>query len=252
MTMKITLLIFILIIITAGSVRSQEIVCGDVDGDGLINLMDITYLIKYLYYNGPAPPSPAAADVDVSGQINILDATYLIDFLYMNGPEPCPESPWPDEQLFLFDVWFVRMAPSEVMIGFCIDTVGQIRYYYCDPVWQPENPDSIALDELWDKYEVYASVIDTINVQFLRQQFIHVKPAREGPLSDAVEICANVGIYYYFAYEYHSPAERYIPVLLNQAGDTAQKNFHPSAEYLYDWLQTISDYFNDPPCQYPD
>lgn len=66
-------------------------VCGDVDGNQSINLLDITYLISYLYKGGPPPPSPNLADVNSTGSINLLDITYLINYLYKGGPSPfCP------------------------------------------------------------------------------------------------------------------------------------------------------------------
>jgi len=62
--------------------------CGDVDGGGTLNLLDVTYLINYLYKSGPAPDPADAADVDGSASINLLDATYLIKYLYKDGPVP--------------------------------------------------------------------------------------------------------------------------------------------------------------------
>jgi hypothetical protein len=65
--------------------------CGDVNGDVSINILDISYLIYYLYNGGPAPDPMVAGDVDGSGEINILDISYLINYLYMGGPAPdCP------------------------------------------------------------------------------------------------------------------------------------------------------------------
>jgi len=67
------------------------IVCGDADGNGLVNILDITRLINYLYMGGPEPDPMEAADVNGSGQLNILDITYLINFLYKSGPDlACP------------------------------------------------------------------------------------------------------------------------------------------------------------------
>jgi len=62
--------------------------CGDANGDGNINILDITFLINYLYKGGPAPDPVEIADVNGSGNINLLDITYLIGYLYKGGPGP--------------------------------------------------------------------------------------------------------------------------------------------------------------------
>ncbi|MFH2036474.1 MAG: M12 family metallo-peptidase [Candidatus Zixiibacteriota bacterium] len=62
--------------------------CGDADNNKAINILDITFLISYLYKGGTAPASLWAADPDGNGTINILDITYLISFLYKDGPDP--------------------------------------------------------------------------------------------------------------------------------------------------------------------
>ncbi|MEW5922346.1 MAG: right-handed parallel beta-helix repeat-containing protein [Candidatus Zixiibacteriota bacterium] len=66
-------------------------ICGDIDGDGSITILDITFLISYLYKGGPAPDTLDNADVNNSGTIDILDVIYLIRYLYKGGPPPaCP------------------------------------------------------------------------------------------------------------------------------------------------------------------
>ncbi|MFH2035676.1 MAG: FG-GAP-like repeat-containing protein [Candidatus Zixiibacteriota bacterium] len=65
-----------------------ESICGDFDNNGLINILDITGLISFLYKGGPAPESSRAADPDGNNTINILDITYLIGFLYKSGGNP--------------------------------------------------------------------------------------------------------------------------------------------------------------------
>jgi hypothetical protein len=66
-------------------------ICGDADGNGVINLLDITYIINFLYKNGSAPKPPAAGDANGNGATNISDITYLINFLYKQGLSPvCP------------------------------------------------------------------------------------------------------------------------------------------------------------------
>jgi hypothetical protein len=63
-------------------------VCGDANNDGVVNILDIAFLINYLYKGGPAPAYPVAADVNNDDVINILDITYLISYLYKDGPDP--------------------------------------------------------------------------------------------------------------------------------------------------------------------
>jgi hypothetical protein len=62
---------------------------GDLNVDGNVNLQDLTYLIAYIYYDGPAPlPVPENGDINWDGSVNLRDITYLIHYLYMNGPPP--------------------------------------------------------------------------------------------------------------------------------------------------------------------
>jgi len=63
---------------------------GDINGDENINLMDIIFLINYLYKGGPAPSSINNADVNGSCSVNVLDVSYMVDYLYRGGPQPQP------------------------------------------------------------------------------------------------------------------------------------------------------------------
>jgi PKD repeat protein len=70
---------------------SLPFTCGDASGDQAINLLDITFLINYLYKGGPAPVPLLAGDPNGDFSVNILDVTCLINFLYKGGPAPlCP------------------------------------------------------------------------------------------------------------------------------------------------------------------
>jgi len=66
---------------------------GDVNADGSINILDVTYLVGYLYRDGPDPIPLQSGDPDCNGNINILDVTYLIAYLYREGPAPCYYQP---------------------------------------------------------------------------------------------------------------------------------------------------------------
>jgi hypothetical protein len=65
---------------------------GNADGDGGINVVDLTYLVDYLFFEGPSPPCPEEGNVDADGGINVADLTYLVEYLFFEGPAPpvCP------------------------------------------------------------------------------------------------------------------------------------------------------------------
>jgi hypothetical protein len=63
---------------------------GDVNGDELIDLGDMVYLISYLYRSGPAPDPLLAGDVNCNGLVDLGDLVHLISFLYKAGAPPCP------------------------------------------------------------------------------------------------------------------------------------------------------------------
>ncbi len=65
-----------------------QYICGDANNDGIVNILDITFLIANLYKSGPPPESEWAADPNGDGIINLLDITYLISSLYKDGPDP--------------------------------------------------------------------------------------------------------------------------------------------------------------------
>lgn len=69
---------------------------GEANSDIVINIFDITYLISYLYLDGPAPVpyELCSGDPNCDCICNIFDVTYLISYLYLNGPPYCNCEDW--------------------------------------------------------------------------------------------------------------------------------------------------------------
>ncbi|PKK82497.1 MAG: hypothetical protein CVT49_13445 [candidate division Zixibacteria bacterium HGW-Zixibacteria-1] len=65
-----------------------DYICGDADGNVAVNILDVTFLINYIYKGGQAPNPLNSADADGNGAINLLDITYLIKYLYKGGAAP--------------------------------------------------------------------------------------------------------------------------------------------------------------------
>jgi DNA-binding beta-propeller fold protein YncE len=68
---------------------TAEIINGDINGDGIVNVGDIVYLITYLFRNGAAPqPVLCAADVNADAVVDLGDVVFLINYLYAGGSAP--------------------------------------------------------------------------------------------------------------------------------------------------------------------
>jgi hypothetical protein len=63
--------------------------CGDVNGDEIVNVGDVVYLVSYLYKGGPPPDPLWVGDVNSDDITNVGDVVYLISYLYKGGPLPC-------------------------------------------------------------------------------------------------------------------------------------------------------------------
>jgi hypothetical protein len=65
-----------------------EFIRGDANGDGVIDISDVVYLINYLFIHGPAPVPLAAGDATCDGVVDVSDVVYLINYLFVSGPAP--------------------------------------------------------------------------------------------------------------------------------------------------------------------
>jgi len=68
-----------------------DYVCGDANGDLMVNSGDAVYLVNYVFRGGSAPKPLVSGDANCDGKINIGDAVYIIVFIFRGGPPPrCP------------------------------------------------------------------------------------------------------------------------------------------------------------------
>ena len=63
--------------------------CGDANGDGVVNLADAVFLINYVFKGGAAPDPLEAGDANCDDAVNLADAVHLINYIFKDGPEPC-------------------------------------------------------------------------------------------------------------------------------------------------------------------
>jgi len=61
---------------------------GDANGDGLVNVADVVFLINYIFRDGAAPNPLDAGNVNCDNEINVGDAVYMIQYIFKGGPAP--------------------------------------------------------------------------------------------------------------------------------------------------------------------
>jgi len=65
-----------------GDVAMIGHVSGDVNLDGRLNVVDVTYLVEYLFFGGPAPQAMETADLNHSGGVEVADLSLLIELIF--------------------------------------------------------------------------------------------------------------------------------------------------------------------------
>ena len=66
-----------------------DFVCGDANGDGIVDISDAVYLIAYIFSGGSAPNPLAAGDANCDSIVDISDVVYLIAYIFSGGQAPC-------------------------------------------------------------------------------------------------------------------------------------------------------------------
>jgi len=72
----------------SATVYISSYVRGDVNGDGVIDISDVVYLLNYLFINGPAPDPLWLGDATCDGLVDASDLVYLLNYLFAHGPAP--------------------------------------------------------------------------------------------------------------------------------------------------------------------
>jgi hypothetical protein len=64
---------------------------GDVNWDSYVNIMDLTYMVDWIFRSSGLEPQPEriTGDCNCNGRANVEDLTYLVDYIFRQGPFPC-------------------------------------------------------------------------------------------------------------------------------------------------------------------
>ncbi len=63
---------------------------GDATGNRLVDIVDIIYLVNYVFKGGPVPVHAVAGDVNGDCTLNLSDIIFLVNYVYKGGAMPFP------------------------------------------------------------------------------------------------------------------------------------------------------------------
>lgn len=68
---------------------ANDLVAGDANGDGTVNVSDAVWLINYVFVGGNPPVDMHSSDVNNDCNVNVSDAVFIINFVFIqDSPAP--------------------------------------------------------------------------------------------------------------------------------------------------------------------
>lgn len=72
----------------SGMVVLRNVVRGDANHDGIINVGDPVFLVNHIFKSGEAPITIESGDANLDFIVDVGDAVYLINYIFRGGPPP--------------------------------------------------------------------------------------------------------------------------------------------------------------------
>jgi hypothetical protein len=71
-----------------GSITVPFTLKGDMNKDGVFNVLDLVGMVNVAFRGQPEPCPPGVADINCDGSIDILDVVLLVNHVFRGGPQP--------------------------------------------------------------------------------------------------------------------------------------------------------------------
>jgi hypothetical protein len=79
------------VLIGAKDVGCGFIVCGDANGDEIVNVSDAVAIINYVFVSGDPPDPLCEGDANGDGSMGVSDAVYIINYIFVGGDPPATD-----------------------------------------------------------------------------------------------------------------------------------------------------------------
>ena len=82
--------------VTLDCSNCDDLIIGDADASGAVDIDDVVYLITYIFTGGfaPSPYGVASGDANCDCAVDIDDVVYLIAYIFTAGPPQCSCETW--------------------------------------------------------------------------------------------------------------------------------------------------------------
>jgi hypothetical protein len=64
-------------------------ICGDANGDHIVNVSDAVAIINYVFVSGDPPDPIESGDCNCDDLCNVSDAVWIINYVFVGGNDPC-------------------------------------------------------------------------------------------------------------------------------------------------------------------
>ncbi len=71
------------------SLTCATYICGDANGDDVVNVSDAVHIINYVFVGGDPPEPLIAGDCNCDLTVNVSDAVWIINYVFVGGNSPC-------------------------------------------------------------------------------------------------------------------------------------------------------------------
>jgi len=71
-----------------GAIATKAIRRGDANYDRALNIIDLTYLVNYVFRGGVKPITIQSGDLNSDFHVNVEDLSYIVEYMFRGGPPP--------------------------------------------------------------------------------------------------------------------------------------------------------------------
>jgi hypothetical protein len=78
-------------VVRGGHLVVLQYLCGDANGDLMVNVSDAVHIINYVFVGGAAPDPMESGDANCDQAVNVSDAVWIINYVFIGGNLPCDQ-----------------------------------------------------------------------------------------------------------------------------------------------------------------